>query len=236
MTIGTATYAGSVYNLIYEDTQDLVWLDYTRAKNSWQNQVDWAASLNTSGTLTYNLDSAYSVDWNDTVWRLPATDESIAYLPGDVAGFAGPDATGYHNYAKGYNMTNSEMGRLFDESLDNLALRTTDGTYRDTGSYGLLNVGLFQNLVQPTTADPIVYYWSSTRYSLDSNQAWGFNFTLGALTHSSVEGWAYGIAVRSATVSKVPDPDPPVAPVPGAALLGLLGLTTAIGRIRRTAR
>lgn len=235
MTIGTAQYAGSVYNLIYEDTQNLVWLDYTRAKNSRQNQVNWAASLNNSGTLTYTLDSAYSVNWDGTVWRLPTTDESMAKLSGDVAGYAGPDATGYHNYARGHNMTNSEMGRLFYESLDNVAVRATDGTYRSSG-YGLLNVGLFENLVKPTGPIDIVFYWSSTKYSLDTTKAWGFNFTVGALTRSAVANLGYGIAVRSANVSKVPDPDPPVVPIPSAALLGLLGLTTAIGRLRRTPR
>ena len=29
ITIGTANYLGSDYNLIYEDDQGLVWLDYT---------------------------------------------------------------------------------------------------------------------------------------------------------------------------------------------------------------
>ncbi len=236
MTIGTAQFEkdGPAYNLIYEDTQDLVWLDYTRAKNLRQNQVNWAASLNSSGTLTYTLDSAYSVNWDDTVWRLPTTDESKANLSGG-AGYAGPNGTGYHNYAHGYNMTNSEMGSLFYESLDNLGVRATDGTYRSSG-YGLLNVGLFENMVTPTGPTDIVFYWSSSKYSLDLSQAWGFNFTVGALTHSAAEGWGYGIAVRSADVSKVPDPDPPVVPIPSAALLGLLGLTTAIGRLRRTPR
>jgi hypothetical protein len=40
--IGTATYGGSDYNLIYEEDQGLVWLDYTKGGDTWQGQADWA--------------------------------------------------------------------------------------------------------------------------------------------------------------------------------------------------
>ena len=45
------------YNLIYEDDQGLVWLDYTRDYDNWGNQVNWAAGLNDAGVLTYNLNA-----------------------------------------------------------------------------------------------------------------------------------------------------------------------------------
>ncbi|MBN1834048.1 MAG: hypothetical protein JW896_18255 [Deltaproteobacteria bacterium] len=38
-TIGTATYNGADYKLIYENDQGLVWLDYTRYDN-WNDQVN----------------------------------------------------------------------------------------------------------------------------------------------------------------------------------------------------
>ncbi len=96
-TIGTATYMGSEYNLIYEnDSIDggLVWLDYTRSYDSWQNQVDWASGLGSN--LTVNLYSGYTsdIDWG-TDWRLPLTQDQNNNL----------DDTG------------SEMGHLYYASL-----------------------------------------------------------------------------------------------------------------------
>jgi hypothetical protein len=61
-TIGTATYNGTNYYLIYDDNPSgpIVWFDYTNYPNTapqstWPNQVDWASSLNNPGVLTYNL-------------------------------------------------------------------------------------------------------------------------------------------------------------------------------------
>ena len=60
-TIGTATYGGQNYNLIYEDNQHLVWLDYTHVYAYWDNQMSWAAGLNNPGVLTYNLNPGVSI-------------------------------------------------------------------------------------------------------------------------------------------------------------------------------
>ena len=52
--IGTATYddgtGGQEYNLIWDDDNNgksVVWLDYTHPGDTWNNQMAWAASLNT---------------------------------------------------------------------------------------------------------------------------------------------------------------------------------------------
>jgi hypothetical protein len=94
-TIGTATYVGTDYNLIYEDDQLLVWLDYTKDANTWVNQSQWASEL--GGSLTIILDPGYTttIDWS-TGWRLPSAGDN-------------PQA--------GYNQTSSEMGHLYYESL-----------------------------------------------------------------------------------------------------------------------
>jgi len=117
-TIGTATYMGSDYNLIYEDDSidgGLVWLDYTNDTDIWQNHMNWASGLGSN--LTVDLDPGYStdIDWGID-WRLPLT----------------------QNQTSGYNQTGSEMGHLYYESLGNVG-------YSDPG-WGLNNVGDFNNV------------------------------------------------------------------------------------------
>ena len=93
--IGTATYNGSDYNLIYEDDQKLTWLDYPTGVDTWQNQVDWAAGLNLPGVLTYNLNPGISPSWAGD-WRLPSSGANPGW---------------------GYNQTKSEMGHLYYISI-----------------------------------------------------------------------------------------------------------------------
>ena len=52
-TIGTATYGGSDYNLIWDDDNNgnsVVWLDYTNARTNWSAQNAWAGELDSSLT------------------------------------------------------------------------------------------------------------------------------------------------------------------------------------------
>ena len=87
-TIGTATYSGNEYNLIYEDDNidgGLVWLDYTRSLAIWDTHVHWSQSL--GGSLTVNLNAGVStdIDWS-TGWRLPYTQGHINgndFFPGN---------------------------------------------------------------------------------------------------------------------------------------------------------
>jgi hypothetical protein len=66
ITIGSASYMGLDYKLIYDDDDTgyggggLVWLDYTRSRDIWQNQVNWASGLGSS--LTVTLDPGYTTD------------------------------------------------------------------------------------------------------------------------------------------------------------------------------
>jgi len=73
-TIGTATYGGSDYNLIYEDSQSLVWFAYTHPADTWANQVTWAAGLNVTGVLLYSLSPEVSISWSGD-WRLSSAGE-----------------------------------------------------------------------------------------------------------------------------------------------------------------
>ncbi len=82
MTIGTAKYGGSDYNLIWDDDNNgnsVVWLDYTNDRTTWDNQDTWASGL--GGALTYSFDPGYAVTWDDDDWRLPTTVDG--YTPGN---------------------------------------------------------------------------------------------------------------------------------------------------------
>lgn len=82
--------------LIYDSDLDITWYDYTTSSNTWQNQMNWAATL--------------TVDFGGTIfddWRLPTTVD-------------GPPVWGYDGTTTtGYNITNSEMGYLFYTELNN---------------------------------------------------------------------------------------------------------------------
>ena len=204
-TIGTATYKGSDYNLIWDDDNNgnsIIWLDYSNAAAGWAVQTAWATGLDSA--LIYNIDSAYTVAWDDAAWRLADTvDGKYKY------GYDGT-TTG------GYNITTSELGQLFFEEFGNLGFVATDGT-RPQPNYGLQNSEDFDNLI-------VDWYWSGTEYAIDQNKAWRFTMKYGR--QGSVPKVKannhYGLAVRSADVSAVP--------VPGAVwllasgLVGLMGL------------
>jgi hypothetical protein len=68
--IGTATYGGSDYKLIYDVEDQLTWLDYSNTGATHPGSLAWAASLNNPGVLTINLDEGYTTSWESTAWRL----------------------------------------------------------------------------------------------------------------------------------------------------------------------
>jgi hypothetical protein len=183
--IGTANYLGGTYNLIYENDQDLVWLDYTKERAGWNIEMSWAAGLNLSGVLTYNLNCGISVTWGGD-WRLPSTVD-------------GPWVYGYDGTTTGgWNITTSEMGHLYYESLGNKGEIDTGGLPQL--EFGLQNTGPFNNL-RPYN------YWSGTEYSGFPSAAWFFNFNVGYQEHQNMSDFmTFSLAVRSAEVSPVPEP------------------------------
>ena len=194
ITIGTATYNGRDYNLIYEDDQGLVWLDYTmRNPGGWENSVKWAAGLNASGVLTYKFNPGISVTWEDD-WRLPNTiDGKRTY------GYDGKTTAGF-------NITTSEMGHLFYVSLGNLGHYDIDGRQRsgwgDDADWGLKNKGPFTNLISGIYNS----YWSGTEYSIYYQHAWAFSFAFGSQSNGAWktdQGYS-AIAVRPGKVVSAP--------------------------------
>ncbi len=193
-TIGTATYMGSEYNLIYEDDSidgGLVWLDYTNSTATWQNQVNWASGLGSN--LTVNLYSGYTtdIDWG-VGWRLPLTQDQTY----------------------GYGSAGSEMGHLWYESLGNLGFIATDGTYPQPG-WGLVNMADFNNLQSDS-------YWSGTEHSTLPDNAWELEFSHGYQIHPAKDVSLYALAVRPGQVSAVPIPS--AIWLLGTGLAGLVGI------------
>jgi len=218
-TIGTATYNGSDYNLIWDDDNNgnsVVWLDYTNAAADWSTQKSWAAGLNDD--LNIHLMEGYYVNWNDAEWRLPNTVDGIG-----VRGYEGdPDGDGIYSYTYGFNLANAELGHLFYEELGNQGYLNTTGVVQ--ASYGLLNTGDFDNLINSYT-----YYWSGTEYTNKSDAAWLFGTYYGAQSFTGIDSYLYGLALTNAQVSDTaPVPEPVTILLFGTGLAGLAG-----SRIRR---
>lgn len=205
-TIGTATYNGSDYKLIWDNDNNgnsVIWLDYSNTQSNWSAHVSWVAGLDAA--LTYHVDPAYEVAWDDAAWRLPSTVD-------------GPYKYGYDGSTTGgYNITGSEMGHLYYEELGNLGYLDTSGNSQ--AGLGLQHTGDFENLVDE------FWWWSGTEYANDQVRAWAFYMPHGFQSYLVKSGSGVGLAVRSGQVSAVP--------VPGAIWLLGSGLTGMAALRRR---
>ncbi len=199
ITIGTATYKGADYKLIWQDNNNgksLVWLDYMNALNNYDNQVSWASGLDT--VLAVNLYDGYVVDWGGSSWRLPAT---VEY--------------GDNGTISEYNITSSEMGHLFYVELSNLGYYDTSGNYQP--EYGLIKKGEFENLKR-------LWYWSNTEYAKNPSNAWRFDMNDGGQGNYNKMDNLAGLAVRSGQVTVSSVPLPGAILLLGAGLLWVAGL------------
>ena len=203
-TIGTATYNGSDYKLIWDDDNNgnsLIWLDYTNGPDTWANQMySWARDLD--GALTYHINPTYTVTWSDDAWRLPTTAGGYTYDSAPAV--------------LGYNVTSSEMGHLYYEELGNLGKNDISGNPQS--GYGLTKTGDFDHLVAGT-------YFSSTEYPRWSHAVWEFDMSDGNQLIGSTMDYTYhyipqyALAVRGGEVST-----PTTVPVPKSATLLFIGI------------
>jgi hypothetical protein len=127
-TIGTATFRGAAYKLIWENDNNgnsIIWLDYTRGLDGHDDQLAWAAGLNEEGVLTCTIDPAYSVNW-DGDWRLPSVGSNPRRL--------------------GSGAASSELGHLFHVELGLDYVSHGDG-YDPYKKADLYAAGVFDHLV-----------------------------------------------------------------------------------------
>ena len=188
MLIGTATYNGNKYNLIYEDDQGLIWLDYSnRAGGGWDDYMKWVSGLNNPGVLTCSFSPGINVSWNGD-WRLPKTRDGARHF-----GYDGSTTAGF-------NITTSELGHLYYKSLGNIGHydargQRLQGWGNDT-AWGLKKKSHFNNLYSDS-------YWSSTEYSAYDQHAWSFSFAFGSQSNRAYKEFNLfsAIAVRPARVT-----------------------------------
>lgn len=154
--IGTANYNSSDYNLIWDQAQSLVWLDYSAPTAYWSDQMAWADSLNSAG-LTYNIDPGFTANWSGATWRLPSAGTDLAW------GIA-PSET-----------TTQELARLY------YAMGFEGGTLGGVQGYPDVTAPDFNSPSCPFENLELDTYWTSTRDDLDYgffkiSAAWMFAF------------------------------------------------------------
>lgn len=183
--------------LVYDATKNIYW---TKDANigglmTWGDAQGWIKRLNKECYGGYND------------WRLPFTPNGYS-----------DDGTWVYdkdNNLTKYNVTVSELGHLFYQSLQLQGLYSSDGTVNT--DYGLRGKEtLFDNLQSG-------YYWFGTPSKIDDDPAvWLFDFEFGIQFKNTLgTDRAYAIAVRSTT---------PV-PEPSSAILFLIGVLS-LSRVR----
>ena len=198
--------------MIYDDVLDITWL---QDANLAATNTFGVSGINPDGTMSWNAAQAWIAAMNAAAylgfsdWRLPTTPDA-----------GGPFVFGWdgiqpYTYNYGYNMTTSEMGYMFYVNLGNVGLRPTDyngGSIPDRapGTFGLINVGPFQNFGQPFPSTQSIPYWSGTESVFQPTDAWYFDFYFGNLNPGEIAGSLnnqfYAWAVRDGDVAPTPEP------------------------------
>lgn len=180
--IGTAAYGGNNFKLIFEGELNgpgLVWLDYARFDNSWDQHVAWASNLGfTTAEITLNPAYTTNIDWS-TGWRLPS---------------AGPSPQ------VGYNQTTSEWGHLYYVSLGCTQSNYIFWVDPPFDLQSLYN----KNFWSGTPTDPFLSPGAAWFFSFLNTFEGGVTAGFQAYYGTPADLW--GMAVHEGTVSVVPEP------------------------------
>jgi len=195
--------------LIYDQTLDITWYDYSNSVENWQNQMDWAASLEVDfGGMLYDD------------WRLPVT--------------AVPDSTCDFPGSMGFACRGSEMGWLYYVALNNakggpLSTSFVDGYSGNPASFEHLLAQPYFSSTDESPVQPNQAFYFRFDIGLQSH-------TLKA--SSSLPPLIYGLALRpgfTSTAASDPEP-PPSVPAPEPATWLLIGSGLAAARRLRLPR
>jgi hypothetical protein len=150
--IGTATYGGTDYNLVWDDDngggEDVVYLDYDYSDGAFVNHpqaIAWASGLDAA--LTINLLPGCSVTWSGS-WRLPYMSPNELYDLDEVE----PDAsTVFNNWAltTRYWVNNSPTGHVYDLSSNSILQHDNPDDY-DHGAIAVRSASEVTTQAVPT--------------------------------------------------------------------------------------
>lgn len=180
VTIGTATYSGSDYKLIYDVDGQITWLDYSNSGATYSQTVTWVSSLDAA--LTINLNEGYSASWDDAKWRLP-------------------EVYGSGNNPTNINFTGSEMSDLYYSELGN---ELNDASL-NFGDFDNMNSSTYAwYFLDPEPG----WDWDPAVGSFAPYFSWGESIQADRGDHqistNSLNGGVYGMAIISGEVSMVP--------------------------------
>ena len=196
LTIGTATYLGNDYNLIYDVEDQITWLDYSNSGATYVGTETWISSLDTA--LTINLIEGYSPSWGNANWRLP-------------------EVYGSGNNPTNINFIGSEMTTLYYSELGN----ELNDTSLNFGIFNnIISSGFYFLEPDPSWGwDPVTGSFAPYFSWTDSSIADPGELVISTNTLNS---GVYGMAVISGEVSMVPVPA--AVWLFGSGLLGLVGV------------
>jgi len=196
----SATEGGTDYQAYYDTEADLTWLaDANAAAGSIYETVPavpGAINLSDSNAFVSNINIS-----GITGWRLPST------MQPDVSCVSNNGLGSY-----GTNCIGSELGNLFYNVLGGIETNSISTNHNS-------NYDLFSN-IQTTN-----FYWSSTVYDADTDQAWFFDMDYGSQYHT--------VQTANQFVWAVHDGDIGAVPIPAAVWLFGSGLIGLVGFARR---
>ena len=202
--------------MIYDTTRNITWLadmNYAatsgyavaNAGGSGSNRISANGQMGWDAATTWANNLVYG-GFND--WRLPTLNPSDSTCGGEFG------------FGTGYNCSGGEFSGLFVTDLGNKKQESVLDLTGDTAEQ-IANLALFSNVQSRV-------YWSGTEYAPPSVDAWAFNTSAGAQTHSPKIRFSYAVAVRPGDVAAA-------VPEPQTLALALLALgATVVARRRRS--